>query len=461
MASTNKKIYAFGKFRLDPAENLLLKGDVPIALKPKEFSALVCLVENHGTLVERSTLMDRLWGDSFVEEGAISKCIWAVRNALGDDSKTQSIIQTVPKRGYRFVSEISEIYITSADEAVISRNLGEERGVDENTEQLIDHKLFKDRSLNRYLFRRLVIPAFVLILVAISTLSIGSYYALRENVLAPILTRPFDIQFLSRDGSVDAVILSPDGDMVYYVKSLGGRKSIRARSILDGNENEIVPAAKIDYGGLGITTDGRTLFFTRGNAGRTPFDLFRISATGGIPVKLVEDVQGWIGVSPDGNKISYVRCLYKEDDYCSLNVADSGTGENEYLLVTRHVRSRIGANTFDRDGKSIIFTYGQSHTATNGFHLSKVDIATGVETKVTHESFFNIKNLAWIEGSGHLLMTATKAPGHSADIWKVNVNSGEVARVSSRGTIKSHQSGQYRIDRGYDQIVGRFSASSL
>ena len=119
MALTNNgKIYEFADFRLDPAENLLLRNGEAISMKPKAFSALVLLVENHGNLVEKSELMNRIWGDSFVEESAVSKCIWSIRAALGDGSKDQKFIQTVPKRGYRFVSEVAISQSKNGDHAI-------------------------------------------------------------------------------------------------------------------------------------------------------------------------------------------------------------------------------------------------------------------------------------------------------------------------------------------------------
>src|SRR6185503_7351323 len=106
MKALNEKVYEFEGFRLVPGESLLLQGEKNIPLKPKEFSALVLLVERHGHLVEKSELLEALWGDAYVEEAAVSRCIWAIRNALGDDSKNQRLIQTVPTRGYRLTGEV-------------------------------------------------------------------------------------------------------------------------------------------------------------------------------------------------------------------------------------------------------------------------------------------------------------------------------------------------------------------
>lgn len=107
MASHTSNIYAFGEFRLLPAENILENGGNQVSLKPKAFSTLVYLVENHGRLVEKSEILERVWSGAFVEEASVSKCIWEIRAALSDDTKGSRFIQTVPKHGYRFVGDVT------------------------------------------------------------------------------------------------------------------------------------------------------------------------------------------------------------------------------------------------------------------------------------------------------------------------------------------------------------------
>lgn len=114
MGDTNQqKIYEFGDFRLIPVEGLLMRGSAPVQLTPKAFAALVLLVERRGRLVEKEELMKNLWDNAFVEESAVSKSVWAIRQALGEDPKHSKFIQTVPKRGYRFVADVSVIDTTN------------------------------------------------------------------------------------------------------------------------------------------------------------------------------------------------------------------------------------------------------------------------------------------------------------------------------------------------------------
>ena len=99
-------IFEFAEFRLIPAEGQLLRDGEQISLTPKALAVLTLLVEQQGQLVEKSELIEHVWQNSFVEESAVSRCIWTIRTALGEDSKDQKFIQTVPKRGYRFVADV-------------------------------------------------------------------------------------------------------------------------------------------------------------------------------------------------------------------------------------------------------------------------------------------------------------------------------------------------------------------
>ena len=107
-AVKNGTIYEFDGFRLIPGEELLLRDGERVPLTPRSFGVLRMLVERHGHLVSKSELIDEIWDDAFVEEGSLSKAIWRVRQALEDTSK-ERFIQTVPRRGYRFVFPVSVV----------------------------------------------------------------------------------------------------------------------------------------------------------------------------------------------------------------------------------------------------------------------------------------------------------------------------------------------------------------
>lgn len=106
MAPQAKQLYEFEQFRLDPQERLLLRDGEPVPLTPKAFDMLLALVENSGRLLEKEELMRRLWPDSFVEEGSLAQNVSLLRRALGERPEGQKFIETVPRRGYRFVAGV-------------------------------------------------------------------------------------------------------------------------------------------------------------------------------------------------------------------------------------------------------------------------------------------------------------------------------------------------------------------
>ena len=99
----------FGPFRLDRDERVLLCEGKPVPLSPKSFDMLLVLVENRGRLLKKDDLMKLVWPDSFVEEGNLSHHVFTVRKALGDEKGAAKYIETVPRRGYRFIADVRSV----------------------------------------------------------------------------------------------------------------------------------------------------------------------------------------------------------------------------------------------------------------------------------------------------------------------------------------------------------------
>src|SRR5438105_1289326 len=96
-------LYEFGRFRLDADAHVLFRDDERIALTPKAIDVLLTLVEQRGTPVARHELFSKVWSDAVVEDGTLSSHISLLRRTLG-----RQFIETIPKRGYRFVGTVSE-----------------------------------------------------------------------------------------------------------------------------------------------------------------------------------------------------------------------------------------------------------------------------------------------------------------------------------------------------------------
>ncbi len=97
------RCYQFGAFRLDPASRVLYRGAEVVPLTPKCVETLVLLVENAGQVVDKNELMRRVWPDSFVDEINLTKNISILRKTIGEEKQGREFIETISKRGYRFV----------------------------------------------------------------------------------------------------------------------------------------------------------------------------------------------------------------------------------------------------------------------------------------------------------------------------------------------------------------------
>jgi TolB-like protein/DNA-binding winged helix-turn-helix (wHTH) protein/Flp pilus assembly protein TadD len=102
--------YEFDNFRLEVEAQKLLKDGVPVTLSPKNFQTLLILVEKLGETVGKDVIYNKLWADSFVEEGNLTQHIYVLRKSLGESPSGESYIETVSRHGYRFKAEVKKVH---------------------------------------------------------------------------------------------------------------------------------------------------------------------------------------------------------------------------------------------------------------------------------------------------------------------------------------------------------------
>lgn len=108
-AGNNQVLYEFCGFFLDDKQRTLVHNGGQITLTSKVFDTLVLLVRNSGQLVKKEDMMETLWPESFVDEGNLSQNICVLRKALGCGPEGETLIQTVPRQGYRFAAPVQEL----------------------------------------------------------------------------------------------------------------------------------------------------------------------------------------------------------------------------------------------------------------------------------------------------------------------------------------------------------------
>jgi DNA-binding winged helix-turn-helix (wHTH) protein len=108
MAPIGGRLYRFGEFTLSPARRSLRRGGREVALIPRYLDLLMLLVERRAVALHRREILDRVWADVVVSDGALSQAVRTLRRALGDDGEP-AFIRTVSRHGYQFVCPVVEV----------------------------------------------------------------------------------------------------------------------------------------------------------------------------------------------------------------------------------------------------------------------------------------------------------------------------------------------------------------
>ena len=291
----------FGEFLLDAKEKVLFREGKPVGMTPKAFELLRVLIEHHGHLVEKNELIERVWADTVVEEGNLAYTMRLLRIVLGDDKRTPRFIETISRRGYRFIAEVEDV----TDKASNSDAM----------QALHEPRAKASGELPK--FRRYFVPVAAVFVIAVVLSGLWLAKSKSPESAAPFLTAPFASEKLSTNGKVLRAIISADGKNVVYSNGIEGKQSVWLRQLESGNNVEIIPPSDDFYYGLELSPDGNFLYFVRApKSVARQFDIYRVSIFGGIPTKIVSGTDGWISLSPDGGRISFVRCYYRDDEYC-------------------------------------------------------------------------------------------------------------------------------------------------
>src|SRR5262249_15730121 len=307
MSQQPKPIYEFGPYRLDAAERLLWRDGEVVPLQPKTFDVLLALVGRPGRLLEKDELMKAVWPDTVVEEVNLANNISILRKTISENG--QQFIETVPKRGYRFVAEVREVVSDGLNPTAYSPVAVEEKK--EGVEATKRSSRARFRRDNSRVWRRILVAA-ALVAGMLGLLFLPKpgwrQWFRAQRVNTP--NNDLDIRKLPVNGNlIIGYSLSPDGRYVAYMLGDLERSGIWIRQIATGNSLRIVPLAEgVQLWGLRYSPDGDFLYYViediKHQVGGA---LYRISTLGGAQQKLLTGINAVAVLSPDGRRMVFKR----------------------------------------------------------------------------------------------------------------------------------------------------------
>ncbi len=232
----------FGKFRLDAEKQILWCENKPVNLPLKEIELLCALTENGGEVVTKTELLDRVWADSFVEESNLSRHIYVLRKTFKDFGENEELIQTVPRRGYRFAGQIHEIE-AGRSELIIEKHTQRRTliEIEENTEE-------KPRVLSKFFAanssRRLASTVVLLILLigGPAILNYRNSLAKNPSAIRSIAVLPFKMINPGKENEHQGLGLA---DILITRLSNLKSLSVRPTSAVYAFENEEIDSAQV------------------------------------------------------------------------------------------------------------------------------------------------------------------------------------------------------------------------
>ncbi len=276
MASPPPAIYRFGLFEVNPHSGEVRKAGVRIKLQDQPFQILLKLLEQAGDVVSREELRTALWqNDTFVDfDAGLNTVIRRLRDGLGDSADSPTLIETIPRRGYRFIAPVDKI----APQASYAS-----QGMTGN------------RPWHRHA-RRIRVPLGVL-------LALLAAFILLKLRTTPLVENPLRFVQLTNDGLAKSDRLLSDGTRVYFSELTPGRRVLVQVSSTGG---EVIPVSTVleNPRPLGISADGTRILVVTGE-GEEPLPLWTVPVAGGSPRRVGSILAHDAGWCADAERLVY------------------------------------------------------------------------------------------------------------------------------------------------------------
>ncbi len=292
MLDSEPRFYDFGPFRVDAEDRVLLRDGQVVPLGPKLFDVLLALVRSGGRVVEKDELMREVWPDTFVEEGNLARNISTLRRVLAEQGDPRQYIETLPRRGYRFVAPAGETTVVVRERAEITVEREEEVEVASAPAPIVSRP--RARAV-----RGLVAVAAVATAAAVATTAF-----LAGRGTAPS-SQPTFRRLTFRRGLVSGARFAPDGRTVVYSAAWEGEPDEVYSVGSESPESRPLALAKTRLmaisraGELALLVDWRGEIVQQGTLARMPM-------SSQAPREILEDVQeaDW---GPNGSDLAVIR----------------------------------------------------------------------------------------------------------------------------------------------------------
>jgi Tol biopolymer transport system component/DNA-binding winged helix-turn-helix (wHTH) protein len=401
----NSQVVRFADFVLDLQTAELRRNGDRIILQDQPFQILAALLEKPGNLVTREELIKRLWpSGTFVDfDQSLNKAVGRLRDALGDRAETPRFVETLPRKGYRWIGTEEVKYEISSPEPQVQAARGSGSEQTKTTVSAIPEV----HKLNPWLR----VSILVVVLGAIA----WGVYAYTVSKSPPPFQR-IEITQVTGNGKVKTAAISPDGRYVGYVVdegsgnpffglSAGGKESLWVRQVAGGNEVRVAPAADVDYKQLTFSHDGNFLYFIRSEEASSVTSLYNVPVLGGTEKRLMSDLDDALTFSPDGKEMAFVRLL--KGGHTNLVIAnEDGSGERILGECKSPPFYCVNGVAWSPNGRTIVTDAFWGESSTGRMSPVEFSVQSGSVSPLTSQHWAWVGNLGWLPDGRGLVVNA-------------------------------------------------------
>jgi eukaryotic-like serine/threonine-protein kinase len=421
----------FGEFLLDCESAELRRNGDKASLQGQPLQILTMLVEKPGRMVTREELKKRLWpSDTFVDfDQSLNRAVNRLREALGDSAEHPRFIETLPRRGYRFIAPVERDGAKPAIHPQQSYQWptnNEAPSADLESASVPAPAAAVPRARWN---RRLVAGSIIFVVVLLA----AGWFLLRRFLVTNrgISFDNLEMTKLTDNGKVKNVAISPDGRYVAYAVFLGEKQELRLRQVATRSDIQILPPDLGNFVGLSFSPDGNYIYFVRSDSKDLSFRyLYSIPTLGGTPRKLITDVDSGVSFSPDGRHIAYEHWFPPRNE-AELKIANAdGTGER--VLAVIHNASFVSFGgpgpSWSPDGRTIVFSKFLLEKQQR-WVLYSVSVGNG-KTHELYSSSTGIGRPVWLPGGKALLLPRYEPNLNRNQLWTVSFPQGVARRLT-------------------------------
>src|SRR5262245_2131490 len=208
---------------------------------------------------------------------------------------------------------------------------------------------------------------------------------------------PFQSMHVSRftsSGKATRAAISPDGKYVVHVLSEAGKQSLIVRQVAESNNIVIVPPDEVNYQGLTFSRDGAHVYYVVQEHNNPIRTLYQVPALGGVPHRILKDIDSPVAISPDNKRLGFVR-RYRGQNEDAVIIADID-GANERKLASRKGADFFwtGGPAWSPDGKTIATGAG-SNTGGRYMYVAEINAADGKEKPISAQRWSAVGRISW------------------------------------------------------------------